>query len=317
MSNNKPKISVIMLTYNRANLLPRVVESILKQTFEDFEFLIINNGSTDNSYKICEEYARKDARIKVCHCKKNTIGKGRNIGLSMAKGGYIAFIDDDDWCDEDYLETLYDMAIEHGADVSICAAEKEECGEHYFVGVEHEKLVMSAEESIITLMWRKHYSTGFPAKLFATDLFDNLHFLEDEKYDDISMLYKVLGNAQKVVYFGIPKYHIYRHENNNSAITTKDSLLSPEYLRDYRKAYRDRTNWLCEKFPHNTDYWWYFDWSFQISMINKIISGDIASCRLHLEQMLVEMHEVKQQMLQSPYILDFEKEWMEKYIKEN
>ena len=310
-------ISVIMLTYNREKLLPRAIEAIQKQTFQDFEYIIINNGSTDNSAMICDKYAKEDSRIVVEHCTKGTIGYGRNKGLEIASGQYIAFIDDDDWCDPDYLEFLYEMIKEYQADVTICAAEKEEEGTHAFVGSEKEKLIMTAEESIITLMWRKYYSTGFPAKLISSELFHGLKFLEGEKYDDISMMYKVLANAEKVVYQGVPKYHIYRHDGNNSAITTKDSLLSPDYLRDYRKAYRDRTNWLCERFPDQKDYWWYFDWSFQISMINKIISGDIASCRLHLEQMLVEMHEVKQQMLQSPYILDFEKEWMEKYIKEN
>ena len=96
-------ISVIMLTYNRENLVGRAIESILKQTFGDFEFIIVNNGSTDRSGQIADQYAAKDARIRVIHRERGNIGSGRNTGLNAAQGEYIAFIDDDDTCAPDFL----------------------------------------------------------------------------------------------------------------------------------------------------------------------------------------------------------------------
>ena len=97
-------ISVIMLTYNRENFINRAIESILNQTFQDFEFIIVDNGSTDKSGQIAEEYAKRDKRIRVIHRERGNIGAGRNTGLDVAKGNYIAFIDDDDWAEPDFLE---------------------------------------------------------------------------------------------------------------------------------------------------------------------------------------------------------------------
>ena len=304
-------ISVIMLTYNREQLVGRAIESILNQTYRDFEFIIVDNGSTDNSGTIAEHYAKQDERIRVVHIPKSNIGTGRNVGLDMAQGEYITFIDDDDWCESDFLEFLYETIVLNHADISICASYKEDMQEKSFVGKPNETLLMNAEEAIITLMWRKYYNTGFPTKFFKADLFKDIRFSEKEKYEDISLMYKVLAKAEKIVYCGIAKYHVYRHEGNNSAITTKDSLLSPEYLKDYRKFYRERTKWLCEQFPENTLYWWYFDWSFQLSMVRKIMVNNIQGCDKHLEEMKQELKWSKEKLLNSPYIQEFEKKWIE------
>ena len=101
------KVSVIMLTYNRETLVGRAIESILAQSMEDFEYIIVDNGSTDKSGEIAEEYAKKDARIRVLHIPKSNIGTGRNAGLDAAKGEYVTFIDDDDTAEPDMLEFLY------------------------------------------------------------------------------------------------------------------------------------------------------------------------------------------------------------------
>ena len=115
-------ISVIMLTYNRERLVPRAIESILNQTYQDFEFLIVDNGSTDKSGKIADTYARQDTRIRVIHRERGNIGAGRNTGLDTARGAYITFLDDDDWAEPDFLEFLVELLEENAADVAICGA---------------------------------------------------------------------------------------------------------------------------------------------------------------------------------------------------
>lgn len=309
-----PKISVIMLTYNREMLVRRMIESILAQTFTDFEFIIVDNGSTDRSGVIVDEYARKDARISVIHRERGNIGSGRNAGLKIATGDYITFVDDDDTCEPDLLEFLYTLAIEYNSDVSICGAMKDEDGEVIPVGVFNDILVMNAEQAIIALMWRKRYNTGFPTKLISRKVYQGLYFDEVGRYDDISLMYKVLGNAGTVVSYGLPKYRVYRHRGNNSCITTKDGLITAEYLESYRNAYRERTVWLCKHFPQQSNYWWYFDWSFQISMVNKIFINKLNGCAAHLLEMKSELAEHKGEFLASPHILDFEIKWVERYI---
>ncbi len=311
-----PKISVIMLTYNREKLVGRMAECIYTQTFRDFEFIIVDNGSTDRSGAVADEYAAKDDRIRVFHRQRGNIGSGRNVGLDAAQGEYIVFVDDDDSCAPDFLEFLYKMVVENKADVAICGVYKAPKSEDKSVSAT-ELLVMDAKEAIVELMWRKRYNNGFPTKLFKYSLFKGLRFPETGRYDDIYLMYKVLAGAKKVSYHSLPKYHVYRHDGNNSLATTKDTMITPEYLSDYRMAYRERTEWLCKHFPDEANYWWYFDFSFQISMVNKIIANELEGCENHLLEMQHELYENSKTFLNCPYILDYERKWFKLYVMEH
>ena len=298
-------ISVLMLTYNREALVARAIESVLAQTFSDFEYIIVDNGSTDRSGTIAEEYAAKDNRIRVIHRERGNIGSGRNAALDAAQGEYMAFIDDDDWCEPDFLAFLYHLAEENDADVAICGAADK---------IFDEKHIMTAEEALIELMWRKHYNMAFPTKMFRYELAENLRFPEDGAYDDIALMYRLLALAKRVVYHGLPRYTFYRHENNNSAWTTNHSLLTPETLDEYLRAYRRRTEWLSGLFPNSVAVWRYFEWSFMISMVEKIHRLEIKKCERLLEEMTRTLSENAEEFLGSDGVLDFERGWMNQYI---
>lgn len=308
-------ISVILLTYNREKLVGRAIRSVLAQTFPDFELILVDNGSTDNSGAVCEEYQKADGRVRVIHTEKGNIGSGRNAGLALAQGEYIVFVDDDDWCEPDFLAFLYGMTAERAARIAICGTVREDDRGILSAPAAHETLEMTAEEAILTLLWRRHYNTGFPTKLIARELYQGLCFAQTGQYDDISLLYKLLSRADKVVYDSRPAYHVYRHGGNNSLATTSDRLITPAYLEFYRSAYRERTLWLCERYPAKSDYWWYFDWSFQISMIHKILENGLTDCGEQLESMRDELTGQRQAFLNSPHILDFEKAWMRRYVR--
>jgi len=298
-------ISVIMLTYNREKYVSRAIESILYQTFQDFEFIIVDNGSTDRSGQIADEYASNDSRIQVIHRSRGNIGSGRNTGLDAAKGEYIAFIDDDDWAEPDFLEFLYNLAVENRADVSICGA-----ADRAF----DEKRVMTAEDALIELLWRKRYNMAFPTKLFKRSLVENLRFPEEGVYDDIALMYKLLAEADRIAYHGLPKYTFYRHEGNNSAWTTNHELLTPETLDEYLHAYRVRTEWLSERFPNSAPAFRYFEWSFMISMVEKIYRLGIQGCKRQLVGMEKELRTHREDFMNCPEILDYEKRWMGEYL---
>lgn len=104
--NNNCKYSIIVPIYNRENTLKRCVDSILNQTISDFELILINDGSKDNSRKICDEYKKKDSRVVVIHQENGGVSRARNAGLEIAKGKYIVFVDSDDYVDDTYLEQL-------------------------------------------------------------------------------------------------------------------------------------------------------------------------------------------------------------------
>lgn len=301
-------ISILMLTYNRENLVSRAIESILRQTYSNFEFIIVDNGSTDKSGQIADEYAKQDSRIRVIHRSKGTISAGRNTALDAAQGDYIAFIDDDDWAEPDFLEFLLDLALENQADVAICGAADK---------VFDEKRVMSAEEALIELMWRKKYNVAFPTKLFHRNMFSSIRFPEDKTFDDIALMYKLLAEANRVAYHGLPKYTFYRHEGNNSSWTTHHEQLTPEILQEYLDAYRTRTEWLSERFPNSAGTFAYFEWSFMISMVEKIDRYHLKDCFPLQSKIIFALSENLEQFVNSPHILDFEVEWCHKYITHN
>ncbi|MBQ8799825.1 MAG: glycosyltransferase family 2 protein [Lachnospiraceae bacterium] len=309
------KVSVIMLTYNREALVGRAIESILAQTMKEFEYIIVDNGSTDRSGAIAEEYAKKDARIRVLHIPKSNIGTGRNAGLDAAKGEYITFIDDDDTAEPDMLEFLYGLAKEAGAEISVCGSVKEADGELSPNCVFDEKLILTPEEAVITLLERKKIKTGMPAKLVKRELFEGVRFPTEGKYEDIRTTYKYFAIANRVVAQGSPKYRVLRHVGNNSAFTTNDVLLTPEQLDEYFEAFRERTEYLSDKLPKIADYAQYSEWSYMISMCNKISRNKLASCQKQLEFVKKELTEHYDEFYGSEYIEEFEKEFMREYIE--
>lgn len=102
-----PKISVIIPVYNTESTLHKCVDSILNQSYEDWELLLIDDGSKDHSAFICDEYAQQDKRIKVFHKENGGVSSARNIGIDNAEGKWITFIDSDDWVERNYLSNLY------------------------------------------------------------------------------------------------------------------------------------------------------------------------------------------------------------------
>lgn len=311
------KVSVIMLTYNREKLVDRAISSILKQTLQDFELIIIDNGSKDTSGQIADSYADIDSRIHVWHIPKNSIGYGRNFGLEQAKGEYITFIDDDDYAYPDMLEFLYQMAIEQKADIAVCGSEKEIDGKVMSNCCFEEKFVWSPEKAVIELLKRRKMNAAMPTKLISRELTQRIRFEENGNYDDISVTYKYFANAKKVVACGLPKYCFYRHSGNNSSFTTNDLLLTPEQLEEYFKAFRERTEYLSFVLPEVADYAQYSEWSYLISMCNKISKNNLMHCKKQLEFIKQELTAHYDEFYDSPYIEEFEKEFMRKYITKN
>ena len=115
-----PLVSVIIPIYNTEKFLPLCISSVLNQTLTDIEVLLVNDGSTDGSGKICDEYACKDQRIQVIHTLNQGVSHARNQGLETAKGEYIAFMDSDDWIETDMIATLYQLIRTNEAGLATC-----------------------------------------------------------------------------------------------------------------------------------------------------------------------------------------------------
>lgn len=114
------KISVIVAVYNVEKFIRKCLDSIINQTMKDLEIILVNDGSTDGSGKICDEYAKLDKRIIVIHKENGGPGSARNVGLDIATGEWIAFVDSDDYIDKDMYKLLYENAINYKCDISAC-----------------------------------------------------------------------------------------------------------------------------------------------------------------------------------------------------
>ena len=106
-----PLVSIIVPVYNAEKTLNKCVDSILNQTFQDWELLLIDDGSTDRSGELCDEYANKDSRVRVFHKINEGVSSARNVGLDNAKGQWITFVDADDWIDKNMYQELYNTAV--------------------------------------------------------------------------------------------------------------------------------------------------------------------------------------------------------------
>lgn len=298
-------ISVLMMTYNRENMVSNAIETILNQTYTDFEYIIVDHGSTDRSGLIADEYAKKDNRIHVIHCKPGTIGEGRNIAIEAARGDAITFIDDDDSAEPDILDFLLNLMLDNAADISICGTTEKSSDE---------KLVMTGEEALIEMMWRKKYTIRCSAKMFKSEIVKRYKYPEASKFDDIAVNYKFFADAGRVAYHGLPKYNICRHEGNESSWTKNPQLLNASILNEYLDAYNTRTEYLSARFPNSKLTFRYFKWSFMISMVEKINRFEIGECENQLKYMSSVLKKHSETFLNCPEIQPFERQWMEKYI---
>jgi len=312
-----PKISVIILTYNRPQFLERSVRSILTQTFSDFELILINNGSDDSgaTSAACEKLCTEYNKIKFISRKNNNIGAGRNAGINASKGEYIAFVDDDDYAYSDMLSFLYKLITLHQADISFCGSDKEVMGSITQQFIFNELLIMEPEKAVYELLERRLLNLATPTKLFRKVLFNSLRFSETDKYDDISLTYKLFIYAIRIVGLGIPQYCFVRHSSNNSGFTDADTLLKPEQLESYFAAYRERTIYISEKLPNIAEYAKYSEWSFLLSMYHKMVINNITNCSSQLEYTKKYLKETGDYYVTSLFVKPFELEYLQFFNK--
>ena len=114
------KISVIVPIYKTEQFLSKCIDSIINQTYKNLEIILVDDGSPDNCPKICDEYAKRDNRIKVIHKENGGLSSARNAGIEIATGDFSAFVDSDDWIDSDMYESLVKLSDEYNADIAEC-----------------------------------------------------------------------------------------------------------------------------------------------------------------------------------------------------
>ncbi len=204
-----PKISVIVPVYKVEPYLRRCIDSILGQTFRDFELILVDDGSPDGCPAICDEYAEKDSRIRVIHKENGGLSSARNAGLDWmfenSDSAYLTFIDSDDYVEPEYLEELYKALIDNDADVSLCGYYRvgdgqERIYENFsgcdaFDGIEACKMVNKAQEGHTLFVVAC-------AKLYKRDMFEDIRYPVGKIHEDEFITYRILYKAHCVVELG-------------------------------------------------------------------------------------------------------------------
>lgn len=231
------KISIIVPVYNVEKFLNRCLDSIIAQTFTDWVCILIDDGSPDNSGKICDEYAKKDDRFVVIHQKNAGSSVARNTGLNVAQGDFIAFVDSDDWVEPEYLDELFNKATENDADIVGCDLYREKINESTIQTVKLDGMSDYCS-SILTgelpaWLWIKFFKKQL--------IFNNkINFLSTlDMCEDTLFSLKAFFYASKVCYIDKPLYHY--NLSNQSSLT---SVLSEKKVEQILQNNEEYVNFL-------------------------------------------------------------------------
>lgn len=255
-------ISVVIPVYNTEKYIKTTVKSILKQSFQDYEIILVDDGSTDSSPEICESLAIDHDNIRVFHTENRGAAAARNYGVDVAEGSYIAFVDSDDTVDPDYLYILYNNLIDNDADISVCGFEKINDGGKATKDKTHSKVrCMTGEKAMEKLLYQRDIMSvpwGFIADRM---LWEEVRFPEGRRVEDYATIYKLFGLARRVVF---SKDKLYRYYiRSTSTVFSSDSLLKNT---DYYQNGREMIAYVSEKYPEclSAAYSRHFSACFQI-----------------------------------------------------
>ncbi|HEM2786480.1 TPA: glycosyltransferase family 2 protein [Streptococcus suis] len=228
---NKPLISIIVPVYNVETYLDQCIHSVLNQTYSNWELLLINDGSTDSSGSMCDDYARRDDRIRVIHKNNGGLSDARNAGIDNCTGEYITFLDSDDGIRGDFLEECVTTANQHDVDIVIG---------HFFIWDENNQTflyfvdqaqkdtteVISAQEALNRqVVWKNLNTAPFVVawgKLFRASLFNTVRFPKGKVFEDEYTIHKTLLESNTVALINKEFYMYRRH--GNSIMTSHFSI---------------------------------------------------------------------------------------------
>lgn len=232
----KPLISIVVPVYNAGGYLVACLDSIVNQDLKEIEIIIVDDGSTDDSGKIADQYAAEDPRIRVIHQVNAHLSASRNAGMKQATGEYIAFVDADDWIEADMFSSMYKVALREGSDIVICSVAVEYTKDGY---VSYEKISQEYTErdsmnfySLFVELSQLHLFNYAWNKIYRTQLLrdNNLNFRVEAPFEDIAFNLEVLKVIKTVSVLPNTFYHYMRRD-----VMTIISSYRPRFLEAHKQ----------------------------------------------------------------------------------
>ena len=243
---SKALISIIVPIYNVEKYLRQCLDSIQDQSYQNFECLLINDGSPDNSADICKEYVSKDPRFRYIEKENGGVSSARNLGLEHSKGEYITFIDSDDWVDLDYLEVLHSKIKEYNTDFVISSYKKfdmdEDCFYLHIWDQDYYERIWTSQELLSQLPNLENYDGSYTVswgKLFKRSIFDEILFNEQRKFgEDFECSFKLYLSMTSCLYIHKALYNYRLHsESMLGQVVTERQLMDDIEIRVGRLPY--------------------------------------------------------------------------------
>ena len=235
-------ISVVIPIYNSALFLRRCIDSILGQTLQDMEIVLVDDGSTDDSGVLCDEYAEKYQNIKVYHKQNEGASQARKYGLSKAQGEYVTFVDSDDIVEDDYLERLYHAMTLYGVKIAACDQIKHQEGTDVIVDKSGE--VMLLDNQAIHNRFFKYQFWGFWGKIYHRSVFDNIYFPQYTINEDYVVMAQLFDRYKQMAYVPMGLYHYMTHGESLSHQKLSRRMFDEYYnklwVRDFYKKKNSR-----------------------------------------------------------------------------
>ena len=235
-------ISVIVPVYKVEKYLPQCIESILCQSYKDFEVILVDDGSPDNSGALCDTYAKKDSRINVIHKENGGVSSARNAGLDSAKGDWICFVDSDDWVEPDFLQELLNTVIASNSEVAVCGIVGEKRKPVRFLNWSSASVALFSQKGFGGFSWQKIVK----ADLVNGD--EKIRYNVDYRYlEDSEFFLRVFKKCKRITWNNLPLYNyrentesVTQQKNNmeivNHAFSVMDDIIIRESNRRIRNA---------------------------------------------------------------------------------
>lgn len=285
----KPLISIVVPVYNVEKYVQTCIQSIINQTYQNLEIILVDDGSTDCSGKICDDMARQDKRIYVIHKENGGLSDARNVGIDRATGKLIMFVDSDDYLTEKMIEKLYTSKIAYKAQISCClirivyenpppnisSASQTNEGESIF---------LNQTEALVKFLKQSEILNSANAKLYDTELFRNIRYPKGELFEDLGTTYKLFALARRVALVRIEGYCYFVRSGS-----IQNSSFSKKKMSELKFA-KEQKDYLDAKFPQ-----------LELATTDRLVS----SC-FHILFSVMGLHEFEP-----------ERKEVEKIIKEN
>lgn len=215
-------ISILVSVYNMKDYLVQCLDSVLAQTYTDFECILVDDGSKDNSLEICNEYARKDKRFVVVHQENGGLSAARNTGLKHAKGDLITFLDPDDWIHPEYLQRLVGLKEKHNADMSAVSFVKTSDRNYQRVKAEVTVKEYTGRDFVDNMnTLRNPVGDQVWARLYDKKAFDGKQFPPRKDYEDVHVIPQTVYPMKKVVYSTEVLYYYFQRVDGISRLKTR------------------------------------------------------------------------------------------------